>query len=107
MRADWLEELNMDVPETIDDWHEMLVAFRDEMGADVPLILPKSGRSGNSIFVSAFGVGSGFYQVDGKVQFGPIQDGFKEYLTLMNQWYNEGLLDPDFAATSSDNQLLF
>ena len=36
------------------------------------------------------------------MQFGPIQDGFKEYLTLMNQWYNEGLLDPDFAATSSD-----
>lgn len=102
VRVDWLEELNMDIPETISDWHEMLVAFRDEMGADVPLILPKSGRSGNSIFVSAFGVGSGFYQVDGKVQFGPIQDGFKEYLTLMNQWYNEGLLDPDFAATSSD-----
>lgn len=102
VRADWLEQLGMDVPETIDDWHTMLVAFRDEMGADVPLILPKTGRSGNSMFVSAFGVGAGFYQVDGTVKYGPIEPGFKEYLTLMNQWYNEGLLDPDFAATSSD-----
>ena len=36
------------------------------------------------------------------MKYGPIEPGFKEYLTLMNQWYNEGLLDPDFAATSSD-----
>ena len=103
VRADWLEELGLEMPETIDDWHEMLVAFRDEMGADVPLILPKTGRSGNSIFVSAFGVGSEFYRVNDVVQYGPIQEGFKEYLTLMNQWYSEGLLDPDFAATSSDS----
>lgn len=103
VRADWLEDLNMDVPETIDDWHEMLVAFRDQKGATVPLILPKTGRSGNSIFVSAFGVGSGFYRVDNVVKFGPIEPGFKDYLTLMNQWYTEGLLDPDFAATASDS----
>lgn len=103
VRADWLEDLNMDVPETIDDWHEMLVAFRDQKGATVPLILPKKGRSGQSIFVSAFGVGSDFYRVDNVVKFGPIEPGFKDYLTLMNQWYTEGLLDPDFAATASDS----
>ena len=102
VRADWLEELKLDVPETIDDWHTMLVAFRDQKGATAPLILPKSGRSGQSIFVSAFGVGAGFYQEDGKVKFGPMEPGFKDYLALMNQWYSEGLLDPDFAATASD-----
>ncbi|MGL6174769.1 MAG: hypothetical protein ACRC1P_09230 [Cellulosilyticaceae bacterium] len=32
------------------------------------------------------------------VQFGPVQQGYKEYITTLNKWYKEGLLDPDFAS---------
>jgi len=88
---------------TIDDWYNMLIAFRDEKGAQVPLILNKNGRPGGAVFMGAFGVGEAFYRDDNQVvHYGPAESGFAEYLTLMNKWYDEGLLDPDFAATASD-----
>jgi putative aldouronate transport system substrate-binding protein len=102
IRTDWLEELNLKVPTTIDQWHEVLVAFRDKKGAYAPLILSKSGLPWQSAFVGAYGVGAEFYRVDNVVKYGPMEPGFKEYLKLMNSWYNEKLLDPDFAATASD-----
>jgi putative aldouronate transport system substrate-binding protein len=47
----------------------------------------------------AFGVGCKFYLSDNmtKVNYGPYEPAFKDYLQTMNQWYKEGLLDPDFA----------
>ena len=36
------------------------------------------------------------YVVDGDVKFGWVEEGFKDYLTLMHQWYTEGLLGADF-----------
>jgi putative aldouronate transport system substrate-binding protein len=102
VRGDWLVDLGLEQPRTIDDWYKMLVLFRDNKGAQVPLIMSKSGQPGNSEFVGAFGIGSGYYRVNNVVKYGPIENGYKEYLTLMNKWYSEGLLDPDFAATNSD-----
>jgi putative aldouronate transport system substrate-binding protein len=33
---------------------------------------------------------------DSKLLYGPMQPGYKDYLTTMNKWYKEGLIDPDF-----------
>ena len=37
IRQDWLDELGLDMPTTIDELTEVLRAFRDEMGATVPM----------------------------------------------------------------------
>ena len=37
VRKDWLDTLGMEVPTTLDEFYNMLVAFRDEMGATAPL----------------------------------------------------------------------
>ena len=34
--------------------------------------------------------------MDGEVRFGAIQPEFKEYLTMMNQWFSEGLINDMF-----------
>lgn len=110
IRKDWLDDLGLDVPETYDELHDVLVAFRDEKGADAPLIINYAGTGfqnglvqGYGIYgmaASGFGVTEPFYQVDDKIQFGPIQPEFKEYLTMVNQWYEEGLIWQDFMSTS-------
>jgi putative aldouronate transport system substrate-binding protein len=46
-------------------------------------------------------IGSGFYQVNGKVMYGPMQPEFKDYLTMMAKWYGEGLIDKDFYTRNS------
>ena len=100
IRQDWLDDLGLETPVTFDDYHEVLTAFKNEKGATAPLILNFSGSDGE------FGTMSGglnvlnSWQLDetGKVNFGPYMDAWKEYVTIMHQWYTEGLIDPDFMA---------
>lgn len=97
VRQDWLDELGLKTPVTFDDWHTMLKAFKEKKGAVAPMMLNYTGFSYSDIFNAGYGVGEKFYQVDGKVKFGPLESGYKEYLTMMNKWFSEGLIDKDFA----------
>ncbi|NGP46293.1 extracellular solute-binding protein [Bacillaceae bacterium SIJ1] len=103
IRQDWLDDLGLERPETIDEWHEVLTAFKNEdpngngEADEIPLLPDLASNA----FVGAFGVIPGFYHEDNEVHYGPIEPEFKEFLTLMNQWYEEGLIDPDFVATDS------
>lgn len=96
VRQDWLDDLGLKTPVTYDDWEIMLKAFKDKKGATAPLMLNYTGFSNFDIFNAGFGVGAKFYQVDSKVKFGPMESGYKDYLTMMSKWYNEGLIDKDF-----------
>ena len=71
------------MPSTIDDWTKVLTAFKDEKGAEAPLMIPTNGKFLSSEFCSAWGIGTDFYQVNGEVRFGPVMDEYKEYLNLM------------------------
>ena len=99
-RKDWADDLGISEPVTLDDWHDLLTAFKEKKGADAPLMLPKDGIMVNSEFLSAFGVVKDFYQVDGTIKYGYTQEEMKDYVVLMNQWYEEGLIDPYFVANA-------
>lgn len=51
--------------------------------------------------MAGYGTAPYFYNKDGKVMFGPLDDEYKEYLELLHKWYMEGLLDQDFPTRSS------
>ncbi|PQP89100.1 extracellular solute-binding protein, partial [Paenibacillus sp. AR247] len=105
IRKDWLDELGLPVPETIDEWTATLRAFKEKKGAAAPFSVVSKPRffneSGNGAFIGAFGVNRGFYQEDGKVKFGPAEPGFKEYLKLFHDWYKEGLIDKNIATADT------
>lgn len=105
IRQDWLDELNLDTPETYDELHDVLTAFKEQKGADAALLLNYAGTGLNNGLVQGYGINGlvadaamsePFYQVDDVVMYGPIQPEFKEYLTMVNQWYEEGLIWQDF-----------
>lgn len=107
VRQDWLDELNMEVPETYDDWETMLTAFKDEMGATAPLMLYKTGYDGTTNTLNAgFGISYTFYQEDGTVKFGPAEEGWRDYITTMHDWYEKGLIDPDFMSSTAATSFL-
>jgi len=107
IRQDLLDKLGLETPVTSDDWHEFLTRCKDEMGMTRGLGLAYTGISKYNAFNAAFGFmmqnpadgAPAVFQVDGEVQYGPLTDGFKDYLALMAQWYAEGLIDPDFTST--------
>ncbi|MBR2884927.1 MAG: extracellular solute-binding protein [Clostridia bacterium] len=101
LRKDWLDDLGLEVPETIDEWETVLRAFKEKKGAIAPLLLSKGNfitASNNPHFTNAYNVGEGYYVDDnGKVCYGPAMDVYKDYLERMHSWYEEGLLDKEFA----------
>lgn len=95
IRQDFLKKVGMDVPTTYDEWEKVLTAFKDKLGIEAPFFTSKYGID-NGEFMAGYGIAPYFYQVDGTVKYGPLEDGYKDYLTMMADWYKKGLLDPDF-----------
>ncbi|MEK4371980.1 ABC transporter substrate-binding protein [Paenibacillus sp. FSL R5-0473] len=103
MRQDWLDKLNLKVPTNIDEWYTVLKAFKeqDPNGNGKPDELPFTGNWGPGNltklhdFAAAFGVIGGFQMNGDKVEFGPIQPGYRDFLETMAKWYEEGLIDPE------------
>ncbi len=105
LRGDWLEELGLEVPTTIDEWHTVLTAFKEEKGATAPYTFEYTNNQYQDAnpFAYAFETNYSFYVGDdGKVHFGAAEENFKNYLETMAQWYAEGLIDPDIATLGND-----
>ena len=114
IRQDWLDDLGMDVPVTIDDWHEVLTAFKKNdlngngAGDVTPLILDRAWENYFNNFADAWGIelnGNNDYWMvkDGKVEFAPILPETREYLSTMAEWYKEGLIDQEFITREDTN----
>jgi putative aldouronate transport system substrate-binding protein len=112
IRKDWLDDLGLPMPTTIDEWETTLKAFRDKKGAKAPLSV--TYQNGNfeirDAFIGAYKTSNNFYIDDaGKVRYGPIDPQYKDALALFRKWYEEGLFDKDFALTDGkalDNKIL-
>lgn len=105
VRQDWLDTLGLEKPTTIDEYHDMLVAFRDGdpngngQKDEVPLSTWMEGS--NSVLMTKitniWGVNHDFSVQDKKAVYGPYTEEWRQAVTTLNQWYSEGLIDPDFA----------
>lgn len=95
VRKDILDSLGLTIPSTISEWHDALTAAKNS-GMAKPLLLTQNGYGFTGSFITAFGIYPEFYQVDNTVKFGPVEEGYKNWLDTMRQWYSEGLIDPDF-----------
>ncbi len=107
VRIDILEELNLDLPETINEWYEALKKIKNEKGIEVPFNLVPSGIPADNAFIGAYGVNGSFFHVNNEVKYGPIEPGYKEYLTEMNKWYKEGLIAEDFAEWDGEKRMQY
>lgn len=111
INAKWLENVNMEMPTTLDELEAVLVAFKEQDAngnGDPNDELPYSDRnSGNGILNStygAFGIGnlgnavwSNYLDLDesGKIRMFAVSDNFKTQLQWINKLYSQGLIDPE------------
>lgn len=107
VRADWLDELGASMPQTYSELHDLLVRLKDaKPGVDAVMSIAVNGMSDWLMN----GMGTQYYREktycfinkDGKVEFTASSDAMREYVTLMNQWYDEGLIDRDFYARDEE-----
>ncbi|WZL79203.1 extracellular solute-binding protein [Eubacteriales bacterium mix99] len=105
VREDWIKELGLELPKTIEDWDAMLRAMKKAKGiAPLGLKINDSyGVSNNYAFAASYDTGYDFINKNGKVAYGPLEPGYKDFLMLLNKWYKDGLLDPDFTTRDGDS----
>ena len=106
----WLEKLGLDIPETTEDFYQMLKAFKtmDPNGNGIADEIPMSGSPTGwysrteHFLMNAFVFDDGgskeqeyFFQVeDGELSFVADTEGWRDGLRFMNKLYKEGLYDP-------------
>ena len=102
IRKDWLDKVGLGIPKTTDEMYTVLKAFKDndvngngDPNDEIPFVCGKSLEPVR-VLSGAFGTRDSFHMKDGEVVYGPTQPEFKEYLTMINKWYSEGLINSDF-----------
>lgn len=111
IRKDWLDELGLEIPETIDQFTETMRAFYNEFECSNTIYVDKTGVvshvygafGSNAFGVSAsmFGGSSlAYYQKDGQVYSAVTSNEYRDYLEWFIEMYNEGLIHKDFYSVS-------
>jgi putative aldouronate transport system substrate-binding protein len=109
IRQDWLDALGLDTPVTYDDVHDVLTAFKTEYNANLHLYSDVSTEfsDGYNALFTVWNTYLPFYQVDGVVKYGFEEDVFLDYLTMLNQWWNEGLIHDEGIYTTQHTLFSF
>jgi putative aldouronate transport system substrate-binding protein len=104
IRKDWLDELGLKPPATMQEWHDMLTAFKEKKGASAPFTQAWSNNA--RMFMPGYNFLKGMYisARDGKVHFGQFEPNYRQWISAMAQWYKEGLIDKDILSVNTSIQ---
>jgi len=108
IRRDWLDELGLDMPTTIDELTDMLFAFRDDIEGDTyGITLPSWDGINNAGPLDAvavmFGAPNRTAIIDGEVVFDFMTPEFMEAMEWMKMLFEEGLINRDFVTLPTDD----
>jgi putative aldouronate transport system substrate-binding protein len=99
IRKDWLDKLNLQIPKTVDDYYQVLKAFKekDPNGNGKPDEIPYFNRypTGAYQLLTLWDSYSSFYIKDKKIVFGPYEPEYKVGMSNLAKWYKEGLIDQE------------
>ena len=105
-RGDWLDELGLtnDDIVTLDDWRELLTRYKNEIGVSNSFLLYNTLDAMNMFscfdtrcIIDLAALCTPLVE-NGKVVLANTRQQDLDYLTTMNQWWNEGLIYQNWAA---------
>ena len=117
LRRDWMEQLGVKEPKTLDEALSVIRAFQENrMGAEdgedpVGLVCDPGlvGTVSTSYSVDSVFEMFGAYpqqwikNADGEIVYGSLPEETKEALGYLRELYKQGILDPDFALRAQNN----
>ncbi len=109
IRQDWLDNLGLETPTTLDEFTEVMRAFTtqdpDGNGEDDTYGLCGAGYSFLSFLMGAFGASSEedyFLNDDGTITTNAISESYRNALRYLRDIYAEGLIDPEMFTCGYD-----
>ena len=101
VRKDWLDKLKLEEPDTLDEYYNVLKAFKeqdpDDNGKDDTYGLSTAGLYDIQGFMSAAGVKAGYVMQDGKRTIPYATEAAIPVYEWFAKLHKEGILDPNFA----------
>lgn len=95
IREDWLDTVGLEMPKNMAEWYDVLKAFKtmdpngNGLQDEEPVCMASSGWK---YFLCAYGIGDDpILDENGKVYYGYATESYKQFLSEMNRWNNEGL----------------
>ncbi len=110
INLDWLKEFGMDVPVTIEEYEAYFDAILANKPGVIPVYFNEDASAHANLIMGAFDMLKGFYlDPDGKtVRRHSNMPQYKEYLELLNKWYEKGYMSKDFASmTDTEAETMF
>ena len=113
IRADWLAKLDLEVPQTCEELHNCLIAFRDNaemlLGEDKDQMIPffidnEPNKSAKPLLDSCLDTAADDYEFYLHGYNRVTQKGYKDGLQILNDWYLEDLLPKDFQNIRPDTK---
>lgn len=106
LRQDWLDNVGLKAPTTIDELYNVLKAFKtkdpDKNGKDDTSGYVAEKATIFDPIMGAFGVIPNFwFERDGMLKHGSVLPEIKDALAVLQKWYTEGLIDPDVFTTDA------
>lgn len=107
INQEWLNNLDLEMPTTPEDFYNVMVAFRDNdpnlngIKDEIPMLISQPHEM--NYFFSFFGIDmEHFLQIgkDGVIEFGPETDRYKEALEWIQRLYAEGLINQNYETYS-------
>lgn len=112
IRQDWLEAVGMDMPQTVEDYKDVLRAFRDQdpNGNGKQDELPTSGRELGkwmdhlfAMYGVAMWEGNPEWDIyEGELRYAGVTDNMKEAIAFIRELYAEKLLDNETFLNKGD-----
>ena len=118
INKDWLDQLNLEVPTTVDELYDVLCAFRDndmngngDKTDEIPMELAESNWAGQVLTMSnPWGIAAWnsdplnyYYKLqDGKVLPTANSQEYRDYLEYMHKLVADGLLDKECFTETND-----
>lgn len=106
LRQDWLDRLGLEIPTTVDDVEKVLLAFRDndangngDPSDEIPFSAQKLDRTMRLLWF--WRLAADFTVENGVVSHGQYNETYREAMTTLHRWYEEGLIDPEFLTNDS------
>ena len=105
IRQDWLDHLKLEVPTTLEEYENVLKAFRDQdpdgnKQNDTYGLIAYDNMLGWSHLFGAFGVIPGYWiEKDGKLVMSDTQPEMKEALAYIQKLYKDKLIDNEWPIT--------
>lgn len=101
IRQDLLDELGLDIPETVEDMEKVMEAFKKVDPEGIGLVLSAGNAtsvSGMSPITDAYGAYPYHWLVgeNDELVYGSVQPEMKEALRKLNEWYQKGWIDTEF-----------